>query len=148
MRGVRLPRLLLGVASAAALASGVAFMPSVAGAQTVVKPSAGVLPREQLNPAARVPAPQREEDLFSAPPPGACPIGAADLKFTLKSVEFTGSQGINLQELAPAYVWRIVQTISLADVCEIRDSAATRLFHLGILARVEIPVQTISEGRL
>lgn len=122
-----------------------------AGAQSVVKPGAGVLPTEELNPAGRTPqtqAQRREDDLFAPPPPGACPIGAADLKFTLKSVEFTGSQGIKASELAPAYQSRLGQTISLADVCEIRDHAAAQLFRLGILARVEIPVQTISDGHL
>jgi hemolysin activation/secretion protein len=122
-----------------------------AEAQTVVKPGAGVLPTEELNPAARTPQAQarrREDDLFAQPPPGACPIGAADLKFTLKSVEFTGSQGINAGELASTYRPDIGQTISLADVCAIRDRAAAQLFRLGILARVEIPVQTISDGHL
>jgi len=135
----------LGFASALALA------PFAARAQSVVKPGAGVLPTEALNPAARTPQAQarrREDDLFAPPPPGACPIGAADLKFALKSVEFTGAQGINPRELEPAYRSRIGETISLADVCEIRDRAAAQLFHLGILARVEIPVQTISDGHL
>jgi len=121
-----------------------------AQAQSVVKPGAGVIPTEELNPAARTQTQvqRREEDLFAPPPPGACPIGAADLKFTLKSVEFTGSQGINPNELSPAYRYRLGQTISLADVCEIRDHVAAQLFRLGILARVEIPVQTISDGHL
>jgi hemolysin activation/secretion protein len=117
----------------------------------VVKPGAGVLPTEALNPAARTPQAQvqrREDDLFATPPPGACPIGAADLKFTLKSVEFTGTQGINANELGAAYRPSLGQTISLADVCAIRDRAARELFRLGILARVEIPVQTISGGHL
>jgi hemolysin activation/secretion protein len=120
-------------------------------AQTVVKPGAGVLPTEELNPAARTPSAQsqrREDDLFAPPPPGACPIGAADLKFTLKSVEFTGTQGINAHELESTYRSSIGQTISLADVCVLRDRAAAQLFRLGILARVEIPVQTISDGHL
>ena len=132
-------------------ASALVLVPVAGQAQSVVKPGAGVLPTEELNPAARTPQAQarrREDDLFAAPPPGACPIGAADLKFTLKSVEFTGSQGINPRELEPAYQSRVGQTISLADVCEIRDRAAAQLFRLGILARVEIPVQTISDGRL
>jgi len=129
----------------------VAFAPLAASAQSVVKPSAGVLPTEELNPAARTEpsqAQRREEDLFSPPPPGACPIGAADLKFMLKSVEFTGAKGIRPAELAPAYRSRLGQTVSLADVCDIRDHAAALLFRRGILARVEIPVQTISDGHL
>jgi hemolysin activation/secretion protein len=134
-----------------AFAGALAFAPLSAGAQSVVKPGAGVLPTETLNPAGRTPSSQtqrREDDLFAPPPPGACPIGAADLKFTLKSVEFTGSEGIKASELAPAYRQRLGETISLADVCEIRDRAAAQLFRLGILARVEIPVQTIADGRL
>jgi hemolysin activation/secretion protein len=125
--------------------------PHLAEAQSVVKPGAGVLPTEELNPAARTPQAQarrREEDLFAPPPPGACPIGAADLKFTLKSVEFTGTQGIDARELTPAYRAQLGQTVSLADVCQLRDQVAARLFRLGILARVEIPVQTISNGHL
>jgi hemolysin activation/secretion protein len=140
----------LGFASVLVLA------PFAAEAQTVVNPGAGnvppsIQPTEELNPAARTPQAQprrREDDLFAPPPPGACPIGAADLKFTLKSVEFTGAQGINPRELDGVYRSRVGQTISLADVCDIRDSAAARLFRLGILARVEIPVQTISDGHL
>ena len=132
-------------------ASLLTIAPLSAEAQTVVKPGAGVLPTEELNPAARTPQAQArlgEDDLFAAPPPGACPIGAADLKFTLKSVEFTGAQGINADELASTYRPSLGQTISLADVCAIRDRAAAQLFKLGILARVEIPVQTIADGHL
>ena len=145
MRPSRLPWRAFGIASAIVLA------PLSAGAQSVVKPGAGVLPTEELNPAGRTPqaqAQRRDDDLFAPPPPGACPIGAADLKFTLKSVEFTGAQGIKTSELAPAYQSRLGQAISLAEVCEIRDHAAAQLFRLGILARVEIPVQTISDGHL
>ena len=128
--------------------------PMAANAQSAVKPGAGVLPPntpEELNPAERTQkaATQNSEgDRFSPPAPGACPIGAADLKFALKSVEFVGATGINTSELAPAYRSVSAQTISLADVCDIRDSAAARLFHHGILARVEIPVQTIADGHL
>ena len=145
MRLSGLPWRTLGFVSALALA------PMAATAQSVVKPGAGVLPPEQLNPAERTEraAAQRNEgDLFSAPPPGACPIGAADLKFALKSVEFVGSNGVNTNELAPAYRSSIGRTISLAEVCEIRDKTAALLFRLGVLARVEIPVQTIADGHL
>jgi hemolysin activation/secretion protein len=136
---------------ALAFACAIVLGPHTAGAQSVVKPGAGVLPTQTLNPAARTAQAQgqrREDDLFAPPPPGACPTGAADLKFTLKSIEFTGAQGIDVRELTSAYQSQLGQTVSLADVCQIRDQVAARLFRLGILARVEIPVQTISDGRL
>ncbi len=126
--------------------------PSAARAQAM-SPSAqaaAALPsREALNPTARVPPPTpRNHDLFVEEPPGPCPLSSSKLRFTLKEVVFHGATALSARQLSAAYAGLIGQEIPVASICEIRDRAATLMFRRGILARVEIPAQRISDGRL
>lgn len=109
----------------------------------------GAIPTpQQLNPVAPGPRTSGIDSVFAAPEPGPCPLRDSDLSFILKSVEFTGANGIKAARLAGSYSELIGQKVRVEKVCEIRDRAAAALFSAGILARVEIPSQRITDGRL
>ncbi len=124
----------------------------MASAQTTTSPAqtAAAQPsREALNPAARIkPPPQRDHDLFVAEPPGPCPLRGSTLNFTLKSVTYRGVTALSADKLRSTYAGLIGHEIPVASICDIRDRAASLLFHRGVLARVEIPAQRIADGAL
>jgi hemolysin activation/secretion protein len=121
--------------------------PTLAAAQAARGQSAVPTP-QQLNPTVVGRGVSATENLMLAPEPGPCPLRDSNLSFVLKSVEFTGNDGVQARRLARAYQGMIGQTIKVGEVCEIRDRATSLLFSAGILARVEIPSQRISDGRL
>lgn len=121
--------------------------PTLAAAQAARGQSAVPTP-QQLNPTVVGRGVSATENLMLAPEPGPCPLRELNLSFELKSVEFTGNDGVQAKRLARAYQGMIGQTIKVGDVCDIRDRATSLLFNAGILARVEIPSQRISDGRL
>jgi hemolysin activation/secretion protein len=105
--------------------------------------------REELNPAARIePAPAHERELFAQEPAGPCPLRSSTLTFTLKSVDFRGATALSAAQLQAAYADAIGQKIAVSAICDIRDHAATLLFNRGVLARVNIPPQSIADGHL
>jgi len=109
----------------------------------------GAIPTpQQLNPVPAGPKTSGIDNVFAAPEPGPCPLRESDLSFVLKSVEFTGADGIKAARLAGSYSELIGQKVKVDKVCEIRDRAAAALFSAGILARVEIPSQRIADGHL
>lgn len=78
-----------------------------------------------------------------------CPLANpefANVKLTLRSVEFNAVDGIDNTTLAPAWSDRVGQEVPVAAVCDIRDRAATILRGQGYLAAVRVPPQTISDG--
>lgn len=78
-----------------------------------------------------------------------CPLANAEfanVKLTLRGVEFSPVEGIDPGLLAPAYTDRIGQEVPVSVVCDIRDRAATILRANGFLAAVRVPPQTISDG--
>ena len=104
--------------------------------------------REEINPQTQArPQSQRQEDLFSVPPRLDCPLAASTVAFTLTGVDISGAT-VAADALKPAFESRLGQTIPVSVLCEIRDEVALRLFRSGLLARVEIPPQTIAGGRL
>lgn len=133
------------------LLMGTALAPATvfAQAQSSPPPQAALPNAQQLNPSQfSRPKPRQSDDVFSAPSPGPCPMASSALKFTLNSVKFTGADGIKNLDLTQAYRGMIGRTLSLQDVCDIRDRAADMLFRAGVLARVDIPEQTIANGEL
>src|SRR5437588_7008700 len=107
-----------------------------------------VLPPQVLDPSVRPaqpPAQPRAGDILGPPAPGPCPLASSNLQFTLTGVEFTG---IMDPALAGAYAGLIGRQIPVSAICEIRDRATAILFARGLLARVEIPQQTIMGGRV
>ena len=136
---------LLALVMGASATSGSARAQAVAPVvQAAAQPS-----REELNPAARLaPPPARERDIFSAEPPGPCPLRDSTLQFTLRSVSFKGVTALTPAQLAPAYAGLVGTSVPVSSLCDIRDRAARLLFDRGVLARVEIPEQRIADGAL
>ncbi len=109
--------------------------------------------QQELNPAARVPEQQggtaARGDLLSPPEPGPCVFkepGKDSAPFALTGVEFTGADQISPADLEAAYAGYVGKQVRASSLCDIRDRAASILFRKGILARVEIPAQTIKGG--
>lgn len=131
-----------------AIAPGVltcALFAAAASAQTVLPT------REELDPARRAPAAPLAREaapLFSQPASGPCPFETSGLRLTLAAVELRGATTLGAEVLEPAYQALIGREIGLAEACRIRDRIADLYFDSGYLARVEIPEQTIRDGRL
>ncbi|MDE2474417.1 MAG: ShlB/FhaC/HecB family hemolysin secretion/activation protein, partial [Alphaproteobacteria bacterium] len=109
-----------------------------------------LLPPQVLDPSVRTaipPAQPRAGDILGPPAPGPCPLASSNLQFTLTGVEFTGVMGVN-DVLQAAYGDLVGRQIPVSAICEIRDRATTILFQRGLLARVEIPQQTVMGGRV
>ncbi|HEY4265509.1 MAG TPA: ShlB/FhaC/HecB family hemolysin secretion/activation protein [Micropepsaceae bacterium] len=97
---------------------------------------------------AQPPAVARSGDILAAPEPGGCPLENSNVRLTLKAVEFRDAPDLPPDTLAAAYQGLIGREIPVSAICQIRDRATTILFRRGLLARVEIPEQTIMQGRL
>ncbi len=103
--------------------------------------------RAELNPAQRTqPRIGGAPDLLTSPGEGPCPLAENPAPLNIKSVAFRGLKSLPAARLAGAYADLIGKDGNAADLCKIRDRAAEALFDAGILARVEIPAQTISDG--
>lgn len=79
----------------------------------------------------------------------ACPLADPQFNgvtFTLNQVTFTGSEAIDLSLLDPVWRDKVGMTIGVAEICDLRDRAATMLRQQGYLAAVRVPVQTIENG--
>lgn len=84
-------------------------------------------------------------DIERAPCPLASPE-FANIRFTLRAVEFSSVEGIDPAMLTPSWSDRAGQELPIAAVCDIRDRAATILRSKGYLAAVRVPAQTIGDG--
>ena len=72
----------------------------------------------------------------------------ADVRFTLRNVEFAGLRGIDPELLRAAYADEVGRDNPVSAVCRIRDKAASLLRDAGYIAAVQVPEQSISEGNL
>lgn len=78
-----------------------------------------------------------------------CPLASpefADVRVTVRSVEFSPVEGIDTSMLAASWSDKVGQDLPVSVVCDIRDRAATMLRAQGYLAAVRVPPQTISDG--
>lgn len=78
-----------------------------------------------------------------------CPLADpefANVRVTLRRVEFSQVAGIDTAMLASSWSDRTGQNLPISVVCDIRDRAATILRSKGYLAAVRVPPQTISDG--
>jgi hemolysin activation/secretion protein len=84
-------------------------------------------------------------DIERAPCPLADPA-YANVQISFSQVEFTGLSGIDPASLDSS--WRDVagKTLPIAQLCEIRDRAATTLRRAGYLAAVQVMPQRIAPG--
>jgi hemolysin activation/secretion protein len=128
-------------------AAGLLMAPSLALSQASRGQSAVPTP-QQLNPSVVGRGATAVDNLLMSPEPAPCPLRGSSLAFVLKGVAFKGAKGIDETRLARAFDGKIGQKIPVEEVCEIRDRATMLLFRSGILARVEIPAQRISDGHL
>jgi len=79
----------------------------------------------------------------------ACPLAGpefSDVRFTLKSVDFTGLISVDPASLSASYAEYVGRDVPVSVVCDIRDRAATILRSDGYLAAVQVPPQTIDQG--
>lgn len=129
------------VARCAAATLVVAVAPGILHAQSAPAPT-----REELNPAARAQPVAPPPDLFSRPGAGPCPLAENPAPLTVTSVALRGLKSVAAEDLAPAYARFLDRAGDASDLCVIRDRVADALFERGLLARVEIPAQTISNG--
>lgn len=150
LRGVahrvgRWPRACLLALSTTALTA-----PAVAWAQTPPQGAAPGTSAAELNPNTRVasPPPPRAGSAFSPEPPGPCPLEGSQVQVTLNSVTFRGTTAVDAADLREAYAEYLGKPQPVSVICEIRDRAARLIFNSGVLARVEIPEQRISDGAL
>ena len=78
-----------------------------------------------------------------------CPLANpefANVRITLRGVEFSSVEGIDNATLASSWSDRVGQDLPISVVCDIRDRAATTLRAQGYLAAVRVPPQTIDDG--
>jgi hemolysin activation/secretion protein len=105
--------------------------------------------RQELNPDARrgLRPPTAQVDLFAPPSAPPCPLANSTLSFRLQSVDIVGAS-IDAGDAKAAYADLIGSEVPVSKICDIRDRLSLILFRRGRLARVEVPAQTISSGRL
>lgn len=129
----------------AALTLAVIAGPGFLHAQT--PPAVGAAPsRQELNPAGRIPFAPPTPDLFSHPGAGPCPLAESPAPLTVTSVTLNGLTSVPAEDLRATYADLLNRPGDAADLCKIRDRVAEALFDRGLLARVEIPAQTINDG--
>lgn len=102
--------------------------------------------RQELNPAARAQPAAPAPDLFSAPAAGPCPLAVNPAPLSVTSVTLRGLESVPADKLRPTYADLLDRQGDASDLCRIRDRVAEALFDRGLLARVEIPPQTIDRG--
>jgi hemolysin activation/secretion protein len=125
--------------------------PALAGTPSLAQSVPPVPTREEIQRAPVSPtAPPTgrisiEGDVERAPCPLSDPA-YANVRVTLSQVQFDGLGPVDPAVVQPAYADAIGKTLAIAEVCEIRDRAATLLRRAGYLAAVQVPAQRIENG--
>ncbi|MBB6427334.1 ShlB/FhaC/HecB family hemolysin secretion/activation protein [Sphingopyxis sp. JAI128] len=125
-----------------------AALPAAALAQATPQ----VPTREEIQQPVLAPVTQPNEQVVYADDSierAPCPLANpefANIRFTLRGVEFANVEGIDTALLAPSWSDKVGQELPIAAVCDIRDRAATLLRSRGYLAAVRVPAQTIGDG--
>ena len=107
-------------------------------------PSASELDLQEQAPPTR----SRRVDLFAAPEAAPCPFAGSSLTFTLSTLDVQGSTRLSNTDFAAATRGLLGARVPVTAICKIRDRLGRALFRRGVLARVEAPPQTVSNGRL
>ena len=125
-----------------------ASLPAMALAQATPQ----IPTREEIQQPTLAPVTPPNEQIVSADDSierAPCPLASpefANIRFTLRAVEFSTVEGIDPALLAPSWSDRAGQELPISAVCDIRDRAATILRSRGYLAAVRVPAQTIGDG--
>lgn len=132
-----------------ALSLSAVSLPALAVAQSI--PPTGTT-REEIERARPEPAPLAttpgvtvESDFERAPCPLADPK-YKNITFQLREAQFSGLRSIPVELVQPAFTDLVGKTVSVAEICAIRDRAATILRGEGYLAAVQVPPQRIENG--
>lgn len=72
----------------------------------------------------------------------------ADVRFTLRTVAFSGIDSIDPAVVRPAYASLIGTERPVSSICNIRDGAADLLREAGYIVAIKVPEQSIAEGNL
>jgi len=107
--------------------------------------------REQVTRPVAPPQPQRRPRLEVEGGIERAPCALAgpeyqNIRFTFRTAQFEGLQGLSPAELSSAYAPYVGKDEPIAVVCEIRDRAATILRDRGYIAAVQVPEQQIENG--
>lgn len=138
------------IRSALACSTGLIALSVPATAFAQVSPQ--IPTREQIQQPTLAPVTPPNEQVVTADDTierAPCPLANpefANVRFTLRSVEFSSVEGIDPATLAPSWSDRVGQELPISAVCDIRDRAATMLRSRGYLAAVRVPAQTIGDG--
>lgn len=136
------------------LSAGVAFAQAAAGSQppteSPVQRAATGQSREQVNPSGQVEAArhQRPNDVFSGPAKEVCQLSddpSLGFDFHQGKIE-DNAKVLSEHDKQTAWADALGKRITPRELCDIRDRLALRLFRRGVLARVIIPPQTITDG--
>ena len=128
-----------------------ALIPAMTGTMALAQSAPPLPTREEIQRAPVAPTSPYtgrvtiEGEVERAPCPLADPAYAA-IRVTLNQVEFNGLGPVDATMLRPAYADALGKTVAIAEVCEIRDRAATILRRAGYLAAVQVPAQRIENG--
>lgn len=123
-------------------------MPAAALAQATPQ----IPTREEIQQPTLAPLTPPNEQVVSADDSierAPCPLANpefANVRITLRGVEFSSVEGIDNATLASSWSDRVGQDLPISVVCDIRDRAATTLRAQGYLAAVRVPPQTIDNG--
>lgn len=145
---VRSKRAAIGHSLAGSVALIAASLPAALWAQATPQ----IPTREEIQRPALPPAAQPGEQVVAVDDSierAPCPLASpefANVRFTLRAVEFSSVEGIDNAILAPSWSDRVGQELPISAVCDIRDRAATILRGRGYLAAVRVPPQTIGDG--
>jgi len=132
-----------------ALAAAGGNVPAAAQTAPAPPPSSVTLSPSQLNPDRQAPPAQEAgRSVFMPPPAGACPLADPSVAFDLTDVAFEGLRSVGPEALKPMATKYLGRKVRAADLCALRDEVAAALFRRGVLARVDLPAQTIEGGRL
>ena len=72
----------------------------------------------------------------------------ADVRFTLRQVEFNGLGNVDSAIVRPAYANLVGNEGKVSVVCDIRDRTAALLTEAGYIVAVQVPEQSIANGTL
>ena len=123
-------------------------LPAVALAQATPQ----IPTREEIQQPTLAPLTPPNEQVVSADDGierAPCPLANpefANVRITLRGVEFSSVEGIDNAMLASSWSDKVGQDLPISVVCDIRDRAATMLRSKGYLAAVRVPPQTIDDG--
>lgn len=139
-RGARIALL----ASSLLAASGV-------GAQVVSNQPLAPTREEIQRPQAVAPGPATSvviEGGLERPPCALDNPEFADIRLTLRDVEFAGLGSVDPAIVRPSFAAMVGSEQKVSVVCAIRDRAADLLHDAGYIAAVQVPEQSIADGRI